>query len=183
MCGVPDIQVISNLRCAILKDVYSQVVSDFVTAWHTELAATCANISKAAAVVFHVIERVGHDCSTSVLGDVLKIAQSKPAKDLYAAHKMLENSRDGPDGFIDVTSSEGSFVKFQDGVDLEQDTTRQVIAVFTAVQALLRPLKRGESRVDLALKARKMADGRGWKLPPNLDLLLSNAEGRGTATV
>ena len=96
---------------------------------------------------------------------------------------MLENSLDGPDGFIDVTSSEGSFVKFQDGVDLEQDTTRQVIAVFTAVQALLRPLKRGESRVDLALKARKMADGRGWKLPPNLDLLLSNAEGRGTATV
>ena len=82
MCGVPDIQVISNLRCAILKDVYSQVVSDFVTAWHTELAATCANISKATAVVFHVIERVGHDCSTSVLGDVLKIAQSKPAKDL-----------------------------------------------------------------------------------------------------
>ena len=50
---------------------------------------------------------------------------------------------------------------------------RRLNCILATLQALWRPLKTGETRGNLARKARLLISSKSVKLPPNLDLLLT----------
>jgi hypothetical protein len=68
-----------------------------------------------------------------------------------------------------------------EALDLDQEQGKELAACLTAVQALSRPLKLGESRGLLCKKCQSVLSAKGMKLPAALQSLLDKLAG-GAAT-
>ena len=72
-----------------------------------------------------------------------------------------------------------------DGLDFASQELDKVAAIMSAIVALLRALKKGETRQQLAKKCINLVDTRKWQrlLPPQIDMMLKKAAGQQPAAV
>ena len=111
---------------------------------------------------------------------MLEAAGSEEASQLYKASKYLEMYAGPIDGFLKNYGDklEQQVAKDFQALEFHPQTPRKIAGLLTAVQALGRPLKVGETRAGLLARCRNALTGKDlWKLmPPHVQQMLTQNE-------
>jgi hypothetical protein len=100
------------------------------------------------------------------------MAKSKPARELFSCLMSLVQCTSATD---DILLSLGEAPVSPVDADGAKPAAQEIISIFTAVQALSRPLQEGETRAELKASARHDIIETGIPLPHPLMMLLAPA--------